>query len=206
MSKLELLRRNAEETIKENDFFVDTRGCALAGNNGIVPRVQAGHSISFAESVQSGVTRLAIKPDGDDYYFPWVNRGVGHVTVPLNTPNGTVVVTGGMNGCSLQVNKYNGQLIFYHDADSCYLGNLHNPQGEKLCRVEPRLYMLIPRGEQLVNESKGKYSYLYQMLCVKNGGRWKIVYSGILLEGGIDMKIHQAFLPGVSKFLASFDE
>lgn len=68
--------------------------------------------------------------EGEDYYFPYMNttkiadtetyvRSIGHVIVPKNAPDGTIVVTGGMNGCGLQVNIFDDEnLIFMHDQDA----------------------------------------------------------------------------------------
>ena len=117
------------------------------------------------------------------------------------------MTTGGMNGCSLQVNRHGGNIIFYHDADSCYLGKLKDAQGTQLCRVEPGLYMKIPYGETIVNENpRAGLAYLYQMMCIKDKGKWKVMYSGIIIGPGISMPIKRSFTPGVSKFLVSFSE
>ena len=204
MTALEELRANPENAIINNDFFVDVRGFPTTPEGH--QRCELGGAVTLQESQQGGVTRLTLRPGGTDFFFPWVNRGVGEVTVPINQPDGTIIVTGGMNGCALQVNKNSSNLIFYHDADSRYLGDLKQPEGDRVCRLEPDLYMKVPYGENIALKMGDGAAFLYQMLCVRHTGKWKIVYSGIIIRPGIDMPISRAFQPGVSKFLASFEE
>lgn len=68
--------------------------------------------------------------EGDIYYFPYKNNrgntaagkciyGIGHVIIPKGEPDGTIVVTGGLTGCALQVNTFDaGHLIFMHDQNA----------------------------------------------------------------------------------------
>jgi hypothetical protein len=202
---LQELRANPEAAIQVNDFFVDVRGFRPTANG---VRCELGGAVTLAESAkpENGVTRLGLEAGGNDYFFPWVNRGVGEVAVPINAPNGTIVVTGGMNGCAFQANRSGTNIIFYHDADNRYLGQLKQPEGTQLCRIEPSLYQKIPFGETLMQSIGGGCVYLYQMICVRHSGKWKVVYSGILLGPGINMPILRSFTPGVSKFLASFED
>lgn len=205
MTILQNLRDNPEPICKQNDFFVDVRGFRTTpeGTN----RCEVGGAATLNLTKQNGVYRLAVENGGSDYFFPWVNRGVGEVSVPINQPNGTIVTTGGMNGCALQVNRSGNNLIFYHDADNRYLGDLKQPQGRQLCRIEPNQYMKIPYGQTIVEENpRAGLSYLYQLICVRHDGKWKVTYYGIILGPGINMPINRTFTPGVSKFLASFKE
>lgn len=205
MTILQDLRNNPEAVGKNNDFFVDARGFKTTPEG--TPQCEVGGPVTLTEKNEKNVTRLALANGGSDYFFPWVNRGVGEVSVPINSPNGTIVTTGGMNGCALQVNRHGNSLIFYHDADNNSLGRLKNAQGQQLCRVEPSLYMKIPYGETIVNENpRAGLAYLYQLVCIRESGKWKVIYSGIILGPGINMPIQRTFTPGVSKFLASFDE
>ncbi|MBB5017821.1 hypothetical protein HNQ59_001091 [Chitinivorax tropicus] len=204
MSVLDDMRRNPEATILGEDFFVDVRGYKTKAD--ATKHCEIGGAVTLVlEGKQGGVNRISLKAGGTDYYFPWVNRGIGECVVPANAPNGTIVVTGGMNGCAFHVTQSGNNLIFYHDADSCKLGVLKAPVGDQLCRVEPDLYMKIPYGETLVMEAKDGSAYLYQMMCVKHADRWKLFYSGIIIGPGISMPVKRSFTPGVSKFLLSFD-
>lgn len=205
MTVLQQLRANPEAAIVNNDFFLDVRG-ATTTEDPEHERCRIGGKVSITESDKNGITRLTLAPGGTDYYFPWVNRGVGEVTIPINQPDGTVVVTGGMNGCALQVNRDGASLIFYHDGDSKYLGRLKQPKGNELCRIEPDLYMKVPYGETLAKQIGGGAAYLYQMIFVRHAGKWKVMYSGIIIGPGLEMPVIRSFTPGVSKFLASFDE
>jgi hypothetical protein len=202
---LEELRANPESAMGRHDFFVDVRGYQTTPNG---VKCEIGGSITLNENLkkENGVTRLTIASGGTDFFFPWVNRGVGEVSVPINQPDGTIVVTGGMNGCSFQANRYGTNIIFYHDADSNRLGILKQPQGNQLCRIEPSLYQKIPYGETLMLSIGGGCAYLYQMICVRHSGKWKVMYSGIIIGSGIKMPILRSFTPGVSQFLASFED
>ena len=65
------------------------------------------------------------------YYYPYITQftdnsipgkilNVGHCLVPIDAPVGTIVLTGGVNGCALQINRTaDGKyLIFMHDKNS----------------------------------------------------------------------------------------
>lgn len=114
------------------------------------------------------------KESGNIYYFPYITGGVpdipnntvegggiGHVIVSKNVPDGTIVITGGMSGCALQVNKFDdNNLIFLHDQNAKAIAKLEareafirrldcgeyfnerdltDPQ-KIMCRVEPDHY------------------------------------------------------------------
>jgi hypothetical protein len=52
-----------------------------------------------------------------DWYYPYMYQACGEVTVPINQPEGTMVVTGGMNGCEIRVYRDGNNLRFFHDAN-----------------------------------------------------------------------------------------
>jgi hypothetical protein len=66
---------------------------------------------------------------GRVYYFPRTPSGVGIVEVRIAAPDGTIVVTGGMNGCSVEVIQRGSTLVFYHDADGCQMRNTVSVDG-----------------------------------------------------------------------------
>lgn len=152
---------------------------------------------------------------GDIYYFPYKNRrlnaqgqnckGIGHVIVPKGEPDGTIVLSGGMNGCGLQVNKFDaGNLIFMHDQDSeaisdemsrqyfidenrfgRYLGadDLIDPP-KILCRVKKKHYLgpgdlhLKDNFRRAEEKFPGKDTYLtYYPFFIKVQGIWKLYMS-----------------------------
>lgn len=204
MKPLDELRRNPEAAIMANDFFVDVRGFKTTKSQ---DRCEIGGACTIkAEKAKNGVTRLNISNGGSDYFFPWVNRGIGECELPLNAPEGTIAVTGGMNGCAFHATRDGAKLRFYHDADNRYLGTLKQAEGDQICRVEPSLYMKIPYGETLMTQMGGGCAYLYQMLVVRHAGKWKVVYSGIIIGPGIDMPVLRSFTPGPSSYLASFED
>lgn len=153
---------------------------------------------------------------GDIYYFPYKNTrgntadgsaiyGIGHVVIPKGAPDGTIVVTGGMNGCALQVDILDaGHLLFMHDQNSDALKdrnsreyflqeqNLGGTLGEAdlinparvLCRVEAEHYigpkslhydMALRYAEK---EYPGASPYMaYFPFFIKMQGKWKLYMS-----------------------------
>lgn len=208
MAALADFRANPELAIEKYDFMVDARvGFKSTKLPGLVNCEYGGPCTLTEGKTVNGVTRILVTSGGSDYFYPWVNRGVGEVKVLKQAPNGTIVVTGGMNGCSLVVTEYGPHLIFYHDADSNRLGVLKASEGVEKCRVEPRTYMgLINRGESIIMESMGDGSaYLHQLLVVKNGGKWKVFGCGIIVGQGLETPPKQSFRGSTSKYLASFE-
>src|SRR5262249_31587939 len=67
-----------------------------------------------ATKAADGIYNLvATAGGGKDYYYPWLRCGVGWVKVPTNVPDGTIVMTGGVNGCTMVVSESNGYYYFY---------------------------------------------------------------------------------------------
>src|SRR5258706_14959368 len=60
-----------------------------------------------ATEVQTGIFDLVAHPDKSyaivDYFYPWMRTAVGWVKVPKAVPDGTIVMTGGVNGCTIVV-------------------------------------------------------------------------------------------------------
>lgn len=144
-----------------------------------------------------------------DYYFPWVPRGgggVGECIVPLGCPDGTIVLTGGMNGCAFQVNRTRDGLRFYHDADSCSLQQ-DTLEGDQLCRVGYRDYATpfdLGRAAFLDTAPPtdgGAFHYAYYLVAVKHVGRWGVYASGVVTSGSRHKRINVPF-----PCLTSFDE
>lgn len=152
---------------------------------------------------------------GNIYYFPYINcqvvdnsdsiLGIGHVIVPKGTPDGTIVVSGGMTGCALQVNIFDeGHLIFIHDQNAKAIKNqasverfirdqnfggqfraedLHD-KNKILCRVEPNHYMGSGTFHYTYNLDKVSKQYpkkgfdmAYYPFFVKVQGIWKLYMS-----------------------------
>ncbi|MEZ5669062.1 MAG: hypothetical protein R3F55_16785 [Alphaproteobacteria bacterium] len=206
MSALSDFRANPDTAIEKYDFMVDARGFKTTKLPGVTNCEYGGPCTLTEAKPSNGVTRLAASNGGSDYLFPWVNRGVGEVNVLRAAPNGTMVVTGGMNGCSLEVRSNGPHLIFYHDADSNRLGVLKAAQGTLECRIEPRVYTPLDLGEKIVGETIGDGSaYFHQLLAVKHGGKWKIYACGIIIGPGIEMPVKKAFRATVTKLMATID-
>ena len=209
------LRKKGEIAMDYCDFvvspigqFANDIGQGLVKDGGPV-QVSASRK-QIADGNYEGVCHINVQSDdqGKDYYFPWVNRGVGFVDVPYNASEGTLVLTGGMNGCSLEVRNNNGKLTFYHDADNKYLDALlPNRPGIRVCRVEPSSYDNLDIGYKVLEKYPlmERYSYLHQLLCVKHHHKWKVLYSSLVKsQGDLEYNIKENFVAGITKFLTSF--
>jgi hypothetical protein len=214
---LDDLRKNPDAEMAKSDFMLDPQGYRTTP--GAEARSEIGGPCTLTETgTTNGVTRLKVTndPNGKDYYFPWVNRGVGEVNVPKDAPDGTMVVTGGMNGCGLLVTDEGSHYNFYHNADNCRLGDAEGcvkpAKGNVVCSVEPKDYLgrvdAANMGQRIVEEdpTAGK-SYFHQMVMVKNEGTWKVYDSGIIMgpgkAGGLGDPI-QSFQQSPTKLLTSF--
>lgn len=206
MSTLSNFRLNPETTIQTADFVVDARGFKTIAIPGYKNSTYGGPCTLEEVETVNGVTRLKAKNGGSDYLFPWVNRGIGEVNVLRKSPEGTIVVTGGMNGCTLAVTENGPHLIFYHDADSCHLGVDKAATGANVCTVGPSQYIgPANKGESIVMETIGDGSaYLHQLIIIRHSGVWKVFGCGIVIGPGISMPIKRAFEGPPSKLLATF--
>jgi hypothetical protein len=206
MSALDELRADPDKASEKYDFFVDFRGftnTAIPGEK----NCQRGGACTLTQTgTTNGVTRLKMNDGGTDYAFPWVNRGVGEVRVPKLAPDGTVVVTGGMNGCALVVTDDGDHYNFYHDADSCQLGTLKAAEGNEVCKIGTKTYMPMSMGEKIIGRTIGDGSaYLHQMLTVRHRGGWRVYSFGIIIGPGIDMNPKQTFRDSATKLMVTFD-
>ncbi|MEM9460887.1 MAG: hypothetical protein AAGF11_42380 [Myxococcota bacterium] len=144
------------------------------------------------------------------YYFPYRSEGeggVGECSVPRGSANGTVVVTGGMNGCALQVNRGNdNQLRFYHDANGRSLRRRSDIGGAVLCRIPYGTYSPNDIGIQSAGEAmakgRGKAFFVYYLISIKVNGRWKVYASGIIE----DEHEHRTRIPGGELCVGEFSE
>lgn len=154
----------------------------------VIPRWERGKISTL------GATPLTVRPKKGytDYYFPWVNDGVGWVKVPYDAPVGTIVTTDGMNGCALQVHRSGDDLYFYHDANSCSMGNIGvKTVGKRIFRVttDDMVNSKLANKEALDTTPKvaptkdynpSRYWFI-QLICVRHKtGKWYIVRSSIM--------------------------
>jgi hypothetical protein len=143
---------------------------------------------------KGNIYMLNVSAGTSAYFYPWRptgKGGLGWVDVPKTAPAGTLVLTGGMNGCALYVNDNGGNYIFTHDADGKHM-DLGAAAGVNVCKVEYKDYATpLELGKKLFDEKikealgKGKKklgatSFAYYLITVKHGGRWKVFASGVV--------------------------
>jgi len=132
---------------------------------------------------------------GSDYFYPWLQRGVGWVRVPKTISEGTSVMTGGVNGCTLVVSETLGHYYFYHDGDSKYL-TAGQVVGNEIARVEPKDYDKFEMGNKLFRatladtiqagkEINGDLSYGHFVIAVRKGGKFGFYVTGVMSINGL---------------------
>ena len=166
--------------------------------NGAGALVEGGPCVIDAKEVQAGFYDLKAVPTGytgSDYFYPWLRTGVGFVKVPKNGPDGTIVMTGGVNGCSIVVNELGSDFYFYHDGDSKFLGTVATV-GTGVAKVTPRDYDPFDMGNKafsaaLASAAKAKVkptgdvSYGHFVVAVKVAGRFGFYSTGVMSLNGL---------------------
>ena len=211
-----LMRANPEVAFAKYGFPV----VSTVYQNGVT----GGPCAIGCEDLGNGIYRLTAKQGNGDFLFPYVNTaggGVGSCLVPILQSEGTIVVTGPMNGCSLHVYREAGQgFRFYHDLNGESLTN--PPPGVPVCRVDKYNYMgpkKLDIGGRMVaehHESRGGGNMLdeYHLITILRGGRWE-VYCSALLRTTVRTEnliwwdstniSYKSFVPTVYARMASFD-
>jgi hypothetical protein len=146
----------------------------------------------ICSEVGGNIYQLRAQQGSGDFFFPYVGPdkgGVGVCIVPMGQRDGVMVVTGGMNGCALQVNWSDNSFYFYHDTDGKNLRNKLTP-GEVICSVNYDQYAGADKlGEKKVEESRkdkggyfGYYSlyYEYYLITVRRKGMWQVYASALM--------------------------
>ena len=178
MGALDLLRNDPESACRSFAFTVD--GGSMNSN------ATGGACTVTCEKINDQVYKLLVKPGGSDFFFPYMNAstgGVGECIVPIGQRDGTLALTGSMNGCALQVNRNGSNFVFYHDSNGESLAKRGNVPGTQVCRVEYKSYA----GPLLIGEKKAadlttakvKTYFQHCILSVHTGGKWKVYVTGL---------------------------
>ncbi|MCH4090525.1 hypothetical protein [Acetobacter sp.] len=129
------------------------------------------------------IYELTVTEGQGDYYYPYIQTpfgGVGTCIVPKNAPVGTLVLTGAMNGCSLQVNETDSALHFYHDTNGRSMIGKLTP-GTVVARVNYSTY--AGPGELLNNQSSAEFpANVTYLITVREKDRWSVYTSTFLYK------------------------
>ena len=141
-------------------------------------------------------TLTATANKGSDYFYPWLQRSYGWVKVPSSVSDGTIVSTGGLNGCTLIVSRKGSDLYFYHDGDSKYLpkgsGSI---EGDEIVRIKPDDYdpgdvvhksfvaTMTSYSTRGLAMPSGDVSYGIYIVWVKVGGQFIAISSSVVAVG-----------------------
>ena len=115
---LATLRSDPQNACLRNVYRTGPAPGSFTGQGAIV---EGGRCTIAATEVTTGVFDLkaiASNYASTDYFYPWLRQGVGWVQIPKNVPDGTIVMTGGVNGCTLVVTEFLSNYFFYNDGDS----------------------------------------------------------------------------------------
>ena len=190
---LAALRSDPKSACMRNVYRTGPRPGSFDGGGAMV---EGGRCRIEADEISGGVFDLEAEESalGSDYYFPWKRTGVGWVKVPKNAPDGTIVLTGGVNGCSIVVSENLNDYCFYHDGDSKYL-HPHMIAGNEVARVRPKDYdplgwdhnqfqRMLEEGAKKGIQPKGDVSYGHFVVAVKKGGRFGFYVTGLISFNG----------------------
>jgi hypothetical protein len=201
---LSKLRTNPDVTITECGFIVDNKLYTSNDQGGVC--VLKGTLIDKTNKI------FQLEPTSGmgDFFYPY-RQQVGSCSVPIGRSDGAIVLTGGMNGCSLAVYKNGGNFDFYHDTNDTYLAS-RNPAGTKVCFVPNSSYagpleVGRKKATDLTNE-KQKVYFQHTLITVHLADKWQVFVSGVLSFYDTKGKIfkYEKFVPTVSNLITSFED
>jgi hypothetical protein len=206
-----LLRSDPGETTKKYRFVVES-DVYRSGATG-------GPCTIACDHLNDNIYRLRVTGiTGGDFYYPYVTSGdsVGRCRVPVGQADGTMVLTGGMNGCAIQVNRLDSnEFEFCHDKNSCSIGKLGAAlPGRSVCSIGVSDYMGDTGGAFQMQET-GKLSnsvfvtlFEHYIIAVRNGGRWHMVNNSILRSQALAGKstVFLPYDPTAATVMKSFDD
>lgn len=207
-----LLRIDPVEALKRYRFIVES-DVYRVGSLG-------GPCTVTCEHLNDRIYKLKVTATGgSDHYYPYVTNGdsVGRCFVPVGREDGTLVLTGGMNGCAGQVNRLDDATFgFYHDKNSTSIAKLPAAlPGRTVCNISFADYAGASGGAYQMDittklSSPTKFVTLYEhyVIAVKDEGEWNMMNSSVLRSQGMDPKnaktIFMMYDPTPSPRMATF--
>ena len=145
---------------------------------------------------------IHLTDSGKDWYCGYERGGMKAVLVPFGQPDGSLILTYPMNGCTLEVRREKEGNRIYHDCN----GNRITPSldGTKALRVTADHYMdchdrnfyriaRVSLRIALIRGYKGYgFNFGHTIICVKQGGYWNVYNNAIShayeIEPGADKR------------------
>lgn len=188
--------------------------------------------ISVGELDTSAILR-GTAPASSCYFYPYINNAIptnlGFCFVPATSPPGTIVLTGGMNGCSLQINKTADErnLIFMHDNNGVAIRD-HSTEiinrintayrrfpdynithrdaldaGNPTVLTNSHICRINYDDYAYLKESAEKYDfYSYEIITRRHLDRWEIYSQCILIKNNMAKKTREYRRATVEKTLS----
>ena len=138
------------------------------------------------------------------YYFPYIRQKAGNVSIPnINIPEGTIVATGGMNGCALEVRYYNDAYYFYHDANGVNMPLMKDGEVQ-LCRITSTDYW---NEDAAMLAVQNQSTPIVQFVCIYRHKRWHIGAFGLCIRGNDFQRktIVGTFMPNRGNYRGCFN-
>lgn len=194
---LDALRADAKAACMENVYRT---GPAAGSFTAVGDLVQGGRCIITCDKVAKAKGFFDVKASAtvgasNDFFFPWLRNGVGWVQVPKAVPDGSIVMTGGVNGCTIVVTEQGNNYHFYHDGDSSSI-KPGQVVGNEVARVAPKDYdpfgYAAKRFKDALAEAAeakikpvGDVSYAHYVIAVKQGGKFGFYVTGQISLNGL---------------------
>lgn len=191
---LALLRRSPLDACRSNVYRTGPQPGSFTGQGQLVEGGPCSLNVSQFGDGAFDVKAVASSYASSDYFYPWLQRGVGWVKVPKSVPNGTIVLTGGVNGCTIVVTELLGDYFFYHDGDSRHLYP-GLTTGREVARVGPADYDPGDAGSNAFQQRlaalaaartqpSGDVSYGHFVIAVKHAGQFGLYVTGLMSLNG----------------------
>lgn len=181
---LGMLRARPDDAIKAWGFI--TRGACL---NGLVG---GAATLNCARHGATSVYEVNVTAGGTDYYIPFRQGQALYCDVPRGRPNGTLVVTYAMNGCALEVQRREGDILrFHHDSDGRHMPVIVGSDrtrafravsGDYSGRDENALHAMVREREKAERRDflfTGNFEH--NIFCVKVGIQWEVYSSAVVI-------------------------
>lgn len=194
---LDLLRRDPVSAIQSYSYYFDAQSISLDFGKDIGVPVRLYEGGVFSKDLLDGIKAcITVRVDNiynespeegsdtPDFFFPYCNDEnlIGHVAVSETCEPGTVVFTGGMNGCALDVryDAKNSRYLFYHDKNGTHEYLIPTGEGiTKVCRIEGDDYW---DADKMLAISNIDHYPLIQFICVKRATHvWAVLSCGVFI-------------------------
>jgi hypothetical protein len=174
-SALQLLRTDPDIATKSYAF-------RIIGGNGEDNFLARGGRCTLRCEGRGPVYDIIVTESGSDWYIPYEHSKARYIQVPFKQPDNTLIVTGSMSGCGLEVHEAACGNMFYHDSDCKNMRKslLTTPK----IRIDANKYEGAEREASRISArlDRNLQAYLYEhdVIFVMKGGVWRAYQTAIV--------------------------